>query len=122
MAVAPDARSRLHARIEERFHAMLSQGLIEEVSALRRREDLHPELPALKSVGYRQVWQYLDGEYDHARMVERGIVATRQLAKRQLTWLRGWPELEWFRLDDPELISRAAERVAAFLAAGEGGQ
>lgn len=121
VAVAPDERARLHARIEQRFHAMIEAGLVDEVRALRSRGDLHPELPVLKSVGYRQVWQYLDGEYDHARMVERGIVATRQLAKRQLTWLRGWPELEWFRLDDPELIPRAAERVAAFLAAGEGG-
>ncbi len=121
MTVAPHERARLHARIEERFHAMLSQGLVREVQRLRQRGDLHPELPALKSVGYRQVWQYLDGDYDDARMVERGLVATRQLAKRQLTWLRGWPELEWFRLEDPDLIRRVAERVAAFLAAGEAG-
>jgi len=120
MAVAPEERAQLHARIEERFHAMLQAGLVEEVRALRQRGDLHPELPALKSVGYRQVWQYLDGDHDHARMVERGVVATRQLAKRQLTWLRGWPELEWFRLDDPDLVPRAAERVAAFMA-GDGG-
>lgn len=122
MTVVPDERARLHARIEERFHAMLNQGLVDEVAALRQRWDLHPDLPALKSVGYRQVWQYLDGEYDHARMVERGIVATRQLAKRQLTWLRGWSGLEWYSLDDPDLMARLAERVAAFLAAPDGGQ
>ncbi len=122
VAVVPNERARLHARIEQRFHAMLGQGLVDEVAQLRQRQDLHPDLPALKSVGYRQVWQYLDGAYDHARMVDRGIVATRQLAKRQLTWLRGWPGLEWFWLDDPALTDRVAKRVSAFLAPREGVQ
>lgn len=118
MAVVPEDRAGLHQRIEERFRAMLADGLVDEVAALRDRQDLHPELPALKSVGYRQVWQYLEGELDHARMVERGVVATRQLAKRQLTWLRRWPSLEAFSLEDGSLTGHAADRVAAFLAAG----
>jgi len=118
MAVAPPARVRLHERIERRFHAMLEHGLVDEVRALRARGDVHPELPARKSVGYRQVWQYLDGHLDHARMVERGIVATRQLAKRQLTWLRRWPSLEWFDADAPECTERVAARVAGLIADG----
>ena len=117
MAVAPASRARLHARIEQRFHAMLAEGLIEEVEQLRRRGDLHPDLPALKSVGYRQVWQYLSGERTYDGMVERGIVATRQLAKRQLTWLRGWPGLEWLDTDG-DSVGRATARLADFLAAG----
>ena len=74
---------------------MLGEGLINEVAALKKRNDLHLGLPAMKSVGYRQVWEYLEGEYDYASLVERGVIATRQLAKRQLTWLRSWPELNW---------------------------
>ncbi|WP_111655649.1 tRNA (adenosine(37)-N6)-dimethylallyltransferase MiaA [Isoalcanivorax indicus] len=92
-ALMPGDRALLHARIEVRFRTMLNQGLLEEVRRLHARGDLHPGLPAIRAVGYRQVWGYLDGEYDEAEMVRRAIVATRQLAKRQLTWLRGWPGL-----------------------------
>ena len=88
IALAPDDRRVLHARIEKRFAAMLEEGLIDEVAALKKRSDLHLELPAMKSVGYRQVWEYLNGEYDYAVLKERGVIATRQLAKRQLTWLK----------------------------------
>ncbi|MCS2609965.1 tRNA (adenosine(37)-N6)-dimethylallyltransferase MiaA [Halomonas dongshanensis] len=95
IALAPADRAVLHARIAKRFHMMLDQGLIDEVVALRKRSELHRDLPALKSVGYRQVWEYLDGDYDRDQMVERGIIASRQLAKRQLTWLRSWTGLEW---------------------------
>lgn len=95
LAVAPP-RAELHRRIEQRFHAMLDAGLVEEVRRLRQRGDLHEDLPAVKAVGYRQVWRYLDGEWDYPTMVEKGIVATRQLAKRQLTWLRKWPGLQWY--------------------------
>ncbi len=95
LAVAPP-RAELHRRIEQRFHAMLDAGLVEEVRRLRQRGDLHADLPAVKAVGYRQVWRYLDGEWDYPTMVEKGIVATRQLAKRQLTWLRKWPGLQWY--------------------------
>jgi tRNA dimethylallyltransferase len=93
VAMLPQSRAELHRVIAERFHAMLKQGLIEEVAGLKARGDLDANLPALRSVGYRQVWEYLDGEVDRATMVEKAIIATRQLAKRQLTWLRGWPDL-----------------------------
>jgi tRNA dimethylallyltransferase len=83
----PD-RKLLHARIHKRFGDMLSAGLIEEVEQLKARRDLHLELPSMRCVGYRQVWQYLAGEIDYAAMRDKGEAATRQLAKRQLTWLR----------------------------------
>jgi len=92
-AIQPADRAVLHERIAQRFHQMLEAGLVDEVQELYGREDLHPALPSIKSVGYRQVWQYLDGELDYDGMVEKSIIATRQLAKRQLTWLRSWPDL-----------------------------
>ena len=95
LAVTPP-RPELHRRIEQRFMAMLDAGLVDEVAALRQREDLHSQLPAIKAVGYRQVWRYLDGDWDYPTMVEKGIIATRQLAKRQLTWLRKWPGVETY--------------------------
>jgi tRNA dimethylallyltransferase len=95
IAVAPQERSVLHQRIANRFDKMLELGFIEEVASLRRRGDLHENMPSVRAVGYRQVWQYLKGECDASQMRERGIAATRQLAKRQLTWLRGWHGLSW---------------------------
>jgi len=95
IALAPARRAVLHERIERRFHAMLAAGFVDEVERLRRRGDLHPGLPSMRSVGYRQVWSYLEGQIGHGEMVERGIAATRQLAKRQITWLRGWPGVNW---------------------------
>jgi len=92
----PGERKLLHRRIEERFHAMLEQGFIDEVAALRRRGDLHLSLPSMRCVGYRQIWQYLDGELSHAEMIDRAVAATRQLAKRQLTWLRRQPQEKAF--------------------------
>jgi len=92
IALEPSDRAVLHARIETRFDAMLAQGLIDEVKQLRARGDLHPGLPSIRCVGYRQAWEYLDGACDYATMRERGIVATRQLCKRQITWLRSTPE------------------------------
>ncbi|WP_375087954.1 tRNA (adenosine(37)-N6)-dimethylallyltransferase MiaA [Shewanella youngdeokensis] len=94
-AIAPNDRKVLHKAIETRFMTMLDQGFVEEVKTLKLRNDLHLELPSMRCVGYRQCWQYLDGEFDYETMVEKAIVATRQLAKRQLTWLRGWPDLIW---------------------------
>lgn len=93
LAVALDVpdRQQLHERINRRFDAMLAAGLIAEVEALRQRGDLHPGLPAIRAVGYRQVWEYLEGEGSYETLRERGKAATRQLAKRQLTWLRSWP-------------------------------
>lgn len=107
LAVAPQQRATLHERIEHRFRLMVEQGLIAEVEALRQRSDLHLDLPALRCVGYRQVWQYLDGEFDWDEMVDRGIFATRQLAKRQLTWLRKWPGVTWFDAQADDLIEQA---------------
>ena len=92
IALLPKERSVLHERIEKRFDLMLANGFVDEVRALKARGDLHLELPAIRSVGYRQVWEYLDGLYDAKEMRYRGIVATRQLAKRQHTWLRGLNE------------------------------
>ena len=94
-AISPKDRKVLHLSIEERFKLMLNQGFVEEVRTLRQRNDLHLALPSMRCVGYRQCWQYLDGDYDYNTMVDKGIIATRQLAKRQLTWLRGWAELNW---------------------------
>ncbi|MGA4319822.1 tRNA (adenosine(37)-N6)-dimethylallyltransferase MiaA [Ectopseudomonas hydrolytica] len=95
LAIAPAQRLILHERIAQRFQAMLEQGFVEEVEALRSRSDLHAGLPSIRAVGYRQVWEYLDGKLSREEMVERGIIATRQLAKRQFTWLRGWGDLQW---------------------------
>jgi len=90
IALLPADRAVLHRRIAERFDAMLTQGLVEEVSRLRQQcPELSLSLPSMRCVGYRQAWQHLDGEYDLATLREKGIVATRQLAKRQMTWLRG---------------------------------
>lgn len=93
IALEPSDRSILHARIANRFDAMLHDGgLLDEVKALRARSDLHLGLPSMRCVGYRQSWEYLDGDYGLAELREKGIAATRQLAKRQLTWLRSMPE------------------------------
>ncbi|HEX7634366.1 MAG TPA: tRNA (adenosine(37)-N6)-dimethylallyltransferase MiaA [Noviherbaspirillum sp.] len=95
ISLEPSERSVLHARIATRFDAMLNAtggGLIAEVEALRARGDLHPGLPSMRCVGYRQAWEYLDGVYDRKELREKGIAATRQLAKRQLTWLRSMPD------------------------------
>jgi tRNA dimethylallyltransferase len=92
LSLEPSERSALHERIARRFDLMLEQGFIDEVERLRKRGDLHPDLPSMRCVGYRQAWEYLDGDYDHKEMRERGIIATRQLAKRQVTWLRSIPE------------------------------
>ena len=107
LAIAPAQRQVLHERIAQRFRVMLEQGFVEEVEALRRRSDLHAGLPSIRAVGYRQVWEYLDGELSRDEMVERGIIATRQLAKRQFTWLRGWDGLQWLDSLACDNLSRA---------------
>ncbi|BAP15109.1 MAG: tRNA dimethylallyltransferase [Alcanivorax borkumensis] len=99
-ALAPQDRAWLHEQIALRFRAMLNSGLQEEVEALRQQPQLNADLPGIRAVGYRQMWEYLDGMYGYDSMVERGIIATRQLAKRQFTWLRKWPELQWFDSND----------------------
>ncbi|MFN3768734.1 MAG: tRNA (adenosine(37)-N6)-dimethylallyltransferase MiaA [Ectopseudomonas guguanensis] len=107
LAIAPAQRQILHERIAQRFRAMLEQGFVREVEALRSRSDLHAGLPSIRAVGYRQVWGYLDGELSRDEMVERGIIATRQLAKRQFTWLRGWDGLHWLDSLACDNLSRA---------------
>ena len=83
-----------------RFEQMIESGFEQEVIKLKSRNDLHQDLPSIRCVGYRQMWQYLEGEFDHDEMIFRGVCATRQLAKRQLTWLRNWPDLHWLTTDD----------------------
>jgi tRNA dimethylallyltransferase len=115
LALLPEDRAPLHARIAQRFEAMLEHGLLAEVHALRQRGDLRPDLPAIRAVGYRQAWEHLDGLYDAAGLRDKGIFATRQLAKRQITWLRS--ELD-ARLLDPEkarLLERSVGAVGLFL-------
>jgi tRNA dimethylallyltransferase len=92
LSLEPSVRSVLHERIAKRFDIMLEQGFLDEVRQLKQRPDLHPELPSIRCVGYRQAWDYLEGSINYEEMRERGIIATRQLAKRQLTWLRSIPE------------------------------
>ncbi|ATZ72915.1 tRNA (adenosine(37)-N6)-dimethylallyltransferase MiaA [Idiomarina sp. X4] len=111
-AIAPKERAVLHQRIEQRFDQMLSEPFEDEVRKLFERGDLHKDLPSIRSVGYRQMWQYLQGELTYDEMRERGIIATRQLAKRQLTWLNGWPGVTWLETDDPHMN----DKVEAILA------
>ncbi|HGJ5874448.1 MULTISPECIES: tRNA (adenosine(37)-N6)-dimethylallyltransferase MiaA [Arsenophonus] len=99
-AISPQERKILHQRIEMRFLQMLNAGFEDEVSALYARGDLHQDLPAIRSVGYRQMWSYLSGEINYDEMVYRGICATRQLAKRQITWLKGWKNVHRLDSDD----------------------
>ncbi|NBI40248.1 tRNA (adenosine(37)-N6)-dimethylallyltransferase MiaA [[Haemophilus] felis] len=95
-AIAPQERAILHQRIEQRFHKMLELGFKQEVEALYQRPDLHLDLPSIRCVGYRQMWEHLRGDYSYDEMIFKGICATRQLAKRQITWLRGWTsEIRW---------------------------
>lgn len=104
IAICPRSRAVLHERIAIRFREMLQQGLVEEVRALYERGDLDPSLPSIRAVGYRQVWDCLAGKTDYAEMEQRGIIATRQLAKRQITWLRSWKDLHWVWSDEPNLL------------------
>ena len=99
-AITPKDRKTLHQRIEMRFEQMVEQDFEQEVVKLMQRGDLHENLPSIRCVGYRQMWQHLNGEMDHDEMIFRGVCATRQLAKRQLTWLRSWPELRWLEMED----------------------
>ena len=106
-SLAPDDRAELHRRIAERFDAMLSTGLVEELAALRKRFQLDAGLPSMRCVGYRQAWQYLEGKCSEKEMRESGIAATRQLAKRQLTWLRRLPDLIAVDPLEPSAINRS---------------
>ena len=121
ISLEPEDRAWLHERIALRFDAMLAAGFIDEVLALRARGDLHPDLPSMRCVGYRQAWELLDGhearERDAnspmAQLRDKGIFATRQLAKRQLTWLRAMPERRVVACDDPTAVQQVLDIVAS---------
>jgi tRNA dimethylallyltransferase len=120
LALLPADRGVLHERIAQRIDAMLAAGFLDEVRQLRARGDLHPELPAIRAVGYRQAWEHLDGHASLAEFRDRAIFATRQLAKRQITWLRSDYGARLFDPDRPGLATRAAAAVQLFLE-GPGG-
>jgi tRNA dimethylallyltransferase len=111
ISLEPSDRSVLHARIAKRFDDMLAAGLVEELSALRVHHRLHPDLPAMRCVGYRQAWQYLEGGLDRDGLRMTGIAATRQLAKRQLTWLRGMQDLRRLDCLRPDLEAAVLEAI-----------
>lgn len=111
LILAPEDRTRMQGRIEQRFHEMLDAGLVDEVRRLVGRGDLDVDLPSMRAVGYRQVRAWLDGAMSYAEMVEQAIVATRQYARRQLTWLRREENARWFAADDGPV----AERIGAYL-------
>lgn len=127
LALMPTKRALLHQRIEQRFHRMLAAGFVDEVAGLRKRGDLHTDLPSVRAVGYRQIWAYLDDEYGYEEMLARGLAATRQLAKRQLTWLRGWSDLYRLEIDDcgkgqSDILAQALEilqKAAIYNIAGQ---
>ncbi|HXA46316.1 MAG TPA: tRNA (adenosine(37)-N6)-dimethylallyltransferase MiaA [Burkholderiaceae bacterium] len=117
IALEPSDRSVLHARIATRFDAMLADdehGLIAEVEHLRKRGDLHLGLPSMRCVGYRQAWEYLDGAYDRKELREKGIAATRQLAKRQITWLRSMPERQVIDCLGPDPAAEVLRKIREF--------
>lgn len=115
LVLAPADRAALAARIERRFEDMLRQGLLEEVRRLRARGDLRAELPAMRLIGYRQLWQHLEDGIPLADAVRNAVAATRQLARRQLTWLRAEPDAEWFDPLDAKTPERIGVRVAEWL-------
>jgi tRNA dimethylallyltransferase len=115
LSIQPGSRGVLHDRIATRFLQMIEDGLVEEVETLRARGDLTLALPSMRAVGYRQVWQYIEGELSFDGMVEQGIIATRQLAKRQITWLRSWGNLRDLDSENPEtleLVLKFVDRIA----------
>ncbi len=115
LALLPDDRSLLHERIARRFDEMLAAGFLDEVRQLKRRADLHADLPAIRAVGYRQAWEYLEGEGDATTFRNRAIYATRQLAKRQVTWLRSEYDARTFDPDRGDPTPEVARAVAQFV-------
>lgn len=116
ISLEPLERSWLHLRIAQRFDEMLQQGLLEEVQTLRARGDLNPDLPSMRCVGYRQVWEALDGLWPISELRDKGIFATRQLAKRQITWLRSMPERQVVACDAPDALQQVLALADAFVA------
>jgi len=121
LALVPAERAVLHRRIESRFEAMLAAGLVEELAALRRKYALDPAMPSMRCVGYRQAWEHLEGAYDLATLRDRGIYATRQLAKRQLTWLRAMEEPKIFDCLAPNLVMQVIGHLARQISVASGG-
>lgn len=115
LVACPQPRSVLHERIERRFRRMLAQGFLDEVRALRARGDLRRDLPSMRCVGYRQAWSHLEGEIDCAEMCRKAIVATRQLAKRQLTWLRRESGALWYDLNEESAQNCVVGEIDTFL-------
>jgi len=113
ISLEPQDRGWLHGRIEQRFDAMLQMGFLDEVRGLKNRSDLLPDMPSMRCVGYRQAWQALDGEIPIAELRDRGIFATRQLAKRQITWLRSMPQRQVVACDQPDALSQVLAKAAA---------
>lgn len=111
LAVAPSERRTLHERIHQRFLSMLDAGFLDEVRALMNRGDLHPDLPSMRCVGYRQAWAYLSGEDEYDAFVSKGVAATRQLAKRQLTWLRKWSDVDWLQSEEKDITGAALKKI-----------
>lgn len=111
LAVMPQERSELHDRIARRFDIMLEQGFVDEVKRLWDRGDLDLQMPSVRCVGYRQVWEYFAGTWDYDTMKFKGVVATRQLAKRQVTWLRSWENLNWMDTHDTNLLQNALKFI-----------
>src|SRR5690606_1299016 len=114
LSLEPSDRLALHARIAQRYGQMIDLGLVAEVEALHRRPDLHTGLPSVRCVGYRQLWDYLDGQCRLETAIEQAIAATRQLAKRQLTWLRAQPERRVIDCLAPDAAAQAVDAVAAW--------
>ncbi len=112
ISLEPTDRAWLHARIAQRFDAMLAAGFVDEVKALRARGDLNPDLPSMRCVGYRQMWEALDGTAPLNEMRDRGIFATRQLAKRQITWLRSMPQRHVIACDAPDAVQQVLLAVS----------
>ncbi len=120
IGLMPDDRAVLHARIAARFDVMLKAGLIEEVKNLREKYSLNPDMPSMRAVGYRQAWEFLNGNGSSLEdMRQKGIAATRQLAKRQMTWLRSMPTVEMFDCLCADLSAAVSARVEDFLPVGK---
>jgi tRNA dimethylallyltransferase len=113
ISLEPQERAWLHARIAQRFDAMLAAGFVNEVQRLRSRGDLTADLPSMRCVGYRQAWESLEGSWPMAALRDRGIAATRQLAKRQITWLRSMPQRQVVACDAPDALAQVLARVEA---------
>jgi len=118
LVLAPADRAAHATRLARRFEDMMRGGLLEEVRALHARGDLHAGMPSMRLIGYRQLWAHLEGQCTLEQAVQQAIVATRQYARRQLTWLRAEPGAEWFDADDPALAARLLARVESWLASG----